>query len=95
MIIDIDWTFSKSKFASISVGNAAGWVESINITIDFQQYVSPLTSLRNVLSFFMSYFEQCKPYECRHIVHRRKNFAEVIVTLLGLVGGLYTILYFG
>ena len=46
----------------------------------------------NVASMFDAYYNGCQPNECRYVVRARNSAVYVMTTLIGIVGGLATVL---
>jgi hypothetical protein len=47
-----------------------------------------------ITPLYSSYFNQCQPIYCSYNINQRKNTAEILTTITGLIGGLSTIFKF-
>ncbi|CAF1436722.1 unnamed protein product [Adineta ricciae] len=45
-------------------------------------------------SFYETYFNQCHPLQCQYTFHSRLNLIDIIITLIGFLGGINIVLRF-
>lgn len=48
----------------------------------------------NITSAFESYYQECQPTQCTYVFQTRNDAIYIVTTLVGLVGGLNTVLKF-